>query len=869
MKFLYKKHSYPPPPPHSKKAGYFNNLRTFIHAFSKVFACLLNGLRVQKVYIAISARFLKGWRVQTGAGVLRNISKGICEKGVQKLKHAFCHTRVLQTRCAQSRTRFEPPFHKIIICFFFIPSFPRKRESSSRKAGLFTSTCFRLKSCFCFTLSRVQQINRVAGRACYFAAGLSRLKGLFHFTMSRVRNWSRVAITGSAGFGLVETLVVAGVSLTLGYGIIKTSLVGMQTNAIVHTSLKEQDLIHTVRTTLGNPVQCKYNLDPDELTTAGTPPKTTVSEIKNSMGNTDKTDDISLIKAGENFKNNPLIHIQQMELSGTGSDRTFTLYYKKPQLGSLSSPGTCTDSDPSGCYFIACKVDYACSGDGLCSAGSDVTTCAPRNCATGGSGGGGVASVSTPCYKADSEATQGKVLIGCDRGTGDGIETTAIGFGAGKANTGAGNTFIGKEAGKSAITGGYNTYIGFRAGSNNIMTGSRNIAIGYYATPASSVESNQINIGDIIQAKQINRSPTDPTKIGVINVCNAQGRECMPISRKALTCPEGHYFKGIKSDGTADCAPDVQCPTSHNNFWKTDNKCHRCPRASPLYLASVPPASCTPPKIKSGLNCCKSCPLNTSYIVSNNTCRPNCPTGQILVSGTCKCPLTTQKYITDTCQNCPSPRQWVGNTCKCRLTTQKYISGQCRNCPYPRRWYGNTCRCTSGRKYVGGQCKSCPSPRRWYGNTCRCASGRKYVGGQCRSCPSPRRWYGNTCRCASGQKFISNTCQSCPAPRQWVGNICRCPDGGFFEPGSGKCYTGCSNSLISMFYEYKGIYCLQRCPDTRFFYHETVPGNEVRSGENLRDVCFIHWTIRAICRGPAPFDDSCFVPARTPAYYGL
>ncbi len=336
MKFLYKKHSYPPPPPppHSKKAGYFNNLRTFIHAFSKISACLL-----------------KGWRVQTGAGVLRNISQSICKKGVQKLKHAFCHTRVLQTRCAQSRTRFEPPFHKII--HIFIPSFPRKRESSSRKAGLFTSTCFRLKSCF-------------------------------RFTLSRVRNWSRVAIPSPVGgFGLVETLVVAGVSLTLGYGIIKTSLVGMQTNAIVHTSLKEQDLIHTVRTTLGDETQCKYNLKPSELTTAGTPPKTTISAIKNTGPTTATTDDIPLITAGQNFKNNPLIHVQQMELSGTGSDRTFTLYYKKPQLGSLSSPGTCTDLDPSGCYFIACKMDYDCSTDADCSpTGSGV--CNPRNCAEGG-----------------------------------------------------------------------------------------------------------------------------------------------------------------------------------------------------------------------------------------------------------------------------------------------------------------------------------------------------------------------------------------------------------------------------------------------------------------------------------------------------
>ncbi len=653
-------------------------------------------------------------------------------------------------------------------------------------------------------MSRVQQINRVAGRACYFVAGLSRLKSCFRFTMSRVRNLSRVAITGSAGFGLVETLVVAGVSLTLGYGIIKTSLVGMQTNAIVHTSLKEQDLIHTVRTTLGNPDQCKYNLKPSALTTAGTPPKKTISAIKNTGPTTATTDDIPLITAGQNFNNNPLIHVQQMELSGTGSNRTFILYYKKPQLGSLSSPGTCTDSDPSGCYFIACKMDYDCSTDAECSpTGSGV--CNPRNCATGGSGGGGVVSVSTPCYKSDSDGAKAKTLIGCDRGGNDGAKTTAIGYRAGKDNTGASNTFIGALSGMLNTSGNSNTFIGQRAGlknsggSSNTMIGSQagsggsgnitgfnNVVIGANVNLQDNTGSNQINIGNIIKAKQTDRSPTDPTKIGVINVCNAQGGECMPISRKALTCPEGHYFKGIKSDGTADCVQAIHCPTqSHNNFWPSDNKCHRCPRASPLYLASVPPTpeSCTSPKVISGLNCCKSCPSNTSYIISNNTCRPNCPDGQILVSGTCKCPLTTQRYISGQCRNCPSPRRWVGSTCKCPLTTQRYISGQCRNCPSPRRWVGSTCKCRlTTQKYISGQCRNCPSPRQWVGNTCRCPLDSPYTynfndlrrgGGEsyvmCHKCPKSTPYsYNNGChKCPqTGRKYFrKNTCKYCPLNR--------------------------------------------------------------------------------------------------------
>ncbi len=202
--------------------------------------------------------------------------------------------------------------------------------------------------------------------------------------MSRVRISSRVAIPSPVGgFGLVETLVVAGVSLTLGYGIVKTSLVGMQTNAIVHTSLKEQDLIHTVRTTLGDETQCKKNLKPS-LPTAGT--KKTVSEIK-KYGSDDSitSDDVSLIKATENFKNNPLIHIQKMELEVTTSDRTFVLYYKKPQLGSLSSPGTCTATDQTGCYFIACKMNYACSDSAnACPSSSTLNACSPLNCAEGG-----------------------------------------------------------------------------------------------------------------------------------------------------------------------------------------------------------------------------------------------------------------------------------------------------------------------------------------------------------------------------------------------------------------------------------------------------------------------------------------------------
>ena len=182
---------------------------------------------------------------------------------------------------------------------------------------------------------------------------------------------------------------MAGVSLTLGYGIVKTSLVGMQTNAIVHTSLKEQDLIHTVRTTLGDETQCKKNLKPS-LPTAGT--KKTVSEIK-KYGSDDSitSDDVSLIKATENFKNNPLIYVQKMELEVTTSDRTFILYYKKPQLGSLSSPGTCTATDQTGCYFIACKMNYACSDSAnACPSSSTLNVCSPLNCAEGGAVAGGV-----------------------------------------------------------------------------------------------------------------------------------------------------------------------------------------------------------------------------------------------------------------------------------------------------------------------------------------------------------------------------------------------------------------------------------------------------------------------------------------------
>ena len=102
-------------------------------------------------------------------------------------------------------------------------------------------------------------------------------------------------------------------------------------------------------------------------------------------------------------------------------------------------------------------------------------------------GGGG-----TPpnCSNVTDASDDKKTLIGCG-GTINitASEVTAIGYEAGGSSTGAHNTFMGFEAGKSSTTGRDNTFIGYQAGENNTSAG-RNTFVGSSAGENNTGSNN-------------------------------------------------------------------------------------------------------------------------------------------------------------------------------------------------------------------------------------------------------------------------------------------------------------------------------------------------------------------------------------------
>ena len=147
---------------------------------------------------------------------------------------------------------------------------------------------------------------------------------------------------------------------------------------------------------------------------------------------------------------------------------------------------------------------------------------------------------------------------------------TFVGLRAGSVHTtGEGNTFLGTQAGRQATTGDNNTFIGYQSGWSH-TSGSNNIAIGHNARLDSNTGSNQINIGKMIKAGSgyikicdVNgnnclkikgkEKTVSGKRIGVLQICNASGGECIILSKESLKCPENQFFRGFNNAGNAIC----------------------------------------------------------------------------------------------------------------------------------------------------------------------------------------------------------------------------------------------------------------------------------------------------------------------------
>ena len=313
------------------------------------------------------------------------------------------------------------------------------------------------------------------------------------------------SLSGKKGMGLAEVLVAGAVGGVIIAGSMKSLSLSMQSAQVARSSLSESDMRHSISQILSNTGDCLANFDPTPTpNTVPTDPEQAsalglygdnrdwavgeVVRLAKTLGNSDNTDDVALLKKGVAFKGD--LEIVQMELKGSlassppDSDKTvlkkavrnFVVFYKKVGMGGYSTLGgePCTTSNKAGCYFSQCTVEYQRDDDD--STSTDFTKiCSVSDCVSYGSGGGGA-----NCYQVDDGdgSGEGRTLVGCG-GTNKVAKekTTAFGYSAGSSvSTGGSNTFIGYKAGSSVSTGNRNTVMGYEAGFRN--TGYRNTFIG-------------------------------------------------------------------------------------------------------------------------------------------------------------------------------------------------------------------------------------------------------------------------------------------------------------------------------------------------------------------------------------------------------
>ena len=658
------------------------------------------------------------------------------------------------------------------------------------------------------------------------------------------------------GIGLVETLVAGAIGSVIIAGSMRSLQIAVESSQVAHTTLSEAEFRQMINQffTPDNNQKCLDNFK--RITAEKTGGKYNVGVFGDNsewgVGEVFKLDtSIPLVK-GKDFKGD--LEIVKMELRGEFSttppgdaddptkttspvDRHFVVFYKKIGMGSYSTVGTgkcqvkdtakgITTEDLTGCYVNHCPLS-------LKLADPDKECKSPCSLGSSGGGGGGGGGGNPDCFKVDDDSTTGKTLVGCGNtknitATG----TTAIGYNAGQglASTASFNTFLGVGAGYGTLSGQSNVFVGWGAGSLNSigsdntfigrnagyndpsMTGGRgsnNIVIGS-GVKINTLAENQINIGNIIKAEQEDKSDTDSTQIGVLKVCNADGSECLPLSKKSFTCPDKdgakQFFRGFKDDGTPLCEKERCTPQTGIYFWKPENQCHHCPRASPLWKPNANPPSCG------------HCFANSRYVLANNRCRSTCPSYQTNNNGVCTCPTGRPHHTGSACVPCTGGKVWNTTRKKCLCpprmpyTITDNDNSWCSYCPegfvanYISKHNYKCCRIGHSPFYqsIGKCCPDHTRPSRNDSSKCCPPSGatvsRFFSNGKC--CPGthPHHSGGVCCRggyygiaggcCRDGLVYSNGVC--CPTgSSHWLSNVGYCCPIGYTYQSHRKC---CPNS---------------------------------------------------------------------------
>ena len=190
------------------------------------------------------------------------------------------------------------------------------------------------------------------------------------------------------GMGLAEVLVAGALGSIIVASSLKSLDLSLQATQVLRSTFTLSELDDTLAKALsgGQDGACGTNLKPSSY-----PDGTlTGSHALKGLGTVPslKIQNTEVLKTGADFKQQ--FHIIKMEMKGDSSkdpaltseqpvSRNFVIYYKKNNLGNLSTKGgtECSLSNTEGCYWASCSLHYA-----LDSTAQKVSQCDLLNCQT-------------------------------------------------------------------------------------------------------------------------------------------------------------------------------------------------------------------------------------------------------------------------------------------------------------------------------------------------------------------------------------------------------------------------------------------------------------------------------------------------------
>ena len=642
----------------------------------------------------------------------------------------------------------------------------------------------------------------------------------------------------------------------------------MESAQIVRVSLANEALARAVGGVLNSPEECKKNLKPGTGRLTG-------SDSGNGKGDLTqltKGDDVVLSTSTQNGDNifKYSFDIIKMQLSGEGTlqkdstdgddakKRTFTVYYKKRGVGSLSTLGDleCSADSQLGCYFYQCDLSYELDSS------NEVKVCRSLTCVSGGGGvgaeiagqmcelgeylvgftaGGAKICVDMSCdcedmgsHEATCESNNWKLgLQGVKEEEGNMIPVCVrllkVEGQTGKAKCDLGKFATGYDTNGDVICEEYTCPGGMEKDETDqkckcpdvkpYWDGSKCIESSVHSCPATAPYS--------YNSRCVNSCPQTLPVVGRNKVCQScmQVNPNTPYWNKRLkkcvsSCPtyyqNQHRIRRINywsSTNNPDCFLSNACGEGETRT--ASGGCEvSCPSGSSYSCATCPPGTiATFTTFPNYLSSCISCPKHRPYL-SGSTCVASCPSTKALdpVKKICVekhwgCPPDRPKVGTNgQCEACPAGTYW-----KFVPSTQNFDHGPSQEAEYYRENYDDHYFCSS----------TCPSNQHKYDGRCvrTCPDDKPKVGANnvCEACPTGHHWnrITKTCNnCSSPTPYwstLSEKCVSaCPsgttlnyARKACVGNDC--PIDKPYKSGS-SCVSACDRSYV---YNNK---CVNSCP---------------------------------------------------------